>query len=192
MSSAVTDRERKLIIELLLHRISEDHFLREFPVASEQAASAAGLAMLRAATPSDPAGVEFGLYLGHRFGITPDYLDVLCELATASWHERHEDVVDALAKLKSPTSVDALFNAALTRHAYRDYDESETLAVKVTWALRRIETPEALEKLGALRRSSNRIVSSEATRRLEDIARSGKTSTAKELAKAELMDRPPE
>jgi hypothetical protein len=187
MSSVVSEREKKLVIELLLHRMSEDQFLRDFPLGSEAAASAAGLAMLREAVrTSDPVGVEFGLYLGHRFGISADYLDVLCELATANWHQRHEDVVAALGKLKSPMSVDALYNAALLRHPYREYDDSESLGVKATWALRAIETPESIEKLGMLLRSDNKILSAEAEMRLEDIRRSSRTTTASELAELQL------
>jgi hypothetical protein len=187
VSSVVSEREKKLIIDLLRHRISEDQFFHDFPLASEGAASAAGLAMLRqAARVSDPVGVEFGLYLGHRFGISADYLDVLCELATSSWHQRHDDVIDGLSKLKSPKSIDALFIAATTQHSYRDYDDSETLGVKATWALRSIETAGAIEKLGLLLRGSNKILSSEARLRLEDLQRSAKTTTAKELARAQL------
>jgi hypothetical protein len=187
MSSIVSERQQKLIIDVLLHRMSDEQFLRDFPLASEQAATDAGLAMLRAAArTSDPVGVEFGLYLGHRFGFSADYLDVLCELATSSWHQRHEDVVDGLAKLKSPLSVDALVASATTRHRYRDYDDSETLGVKATWALRHIESPAAVEKLGLLLRGDNAILSSEARFRLEDIQRSAKTTIAKELATAQL------
>jgi hypothetical protein len=187
MSSVVSERQQKLILDLLLHRMSEVQFLRDFPLASEQAASDAGLATLRAAArTSDPVGVEFGLYLGHRFGFSADYLDVLCELATSSWHQRHEDVVDGLAKLESPLSVDALVASATTRHRYRDYDDSETLGVKATWALRHIETPAAIEKLGTLLRGDNTILSAEARLRLEDLQRSAKTTIAKELAMAQL------
>jgi hypothetical protein len=130
--------------------------------------------MLReAARVCDPVGIEFGLYLGHHFGFAPEQLAVLCELAKADWHQRHEDVVDALSQLNLPGSEEALYAAATSRHAYRDYDESESLGVKATWALSKLQTLGAIETLGALLRDDRAILCSEARQRLEDLARSG-------------------
>jgi hypothetical protein len=108
--SSVGNREQRLILDLLLRRKSARQFFEEFPVKPDDAA-APGLAMLqRALAERDSVGVEFGLYLGHRFGISLKYLDVLLALAGEKWHERHEDVIDGLAKLRSPQSIDVLYH----------------------------------------------------------------------------------
>jgi hypothetical protein len=181
--SAVSERELSLILDLLLSRISEDEFHRQFPIVPG-AASAAGLAMLqRAVQTPDPVGVEFGLYLGHRFGISPEYLDVLIALAGASWHERHEDVVDGLAKLKAPTSVDALYGLALAKYTYREYDDACSLGVKSIRALGAIQSVEAVERLAALLRCGNDILVSQAERQLLRMECSGASETVRDAAR---------
>lgn len=123
--------------------------------------------LARALRDRDATGVEFGLYLGHRFGISEEYLDVLIELATAPWHERHEDVVDALAKLKSPKSVDTLVRTAMTSLRYRDYDEFNSLGVKCVHALAKIGTKEAVAGLRALMGSGDENLEQEARAQLD-------------------------
>jgi hypothetical protein len=119
--SFVSPDKQQLILDLLLQKVSERDFYSRFPTTPSEA-SASGAAMLRRALEEqDRVAVEFGLYLGHRFGITPDYLDALEKLAGTAWHERHEDVVAGLAKLASPSSV-----IALRTRRYRDPRISRT------------------------------------------------------------------
>lgn len=167
--SVVGERERRLILDLLLKRISEDEFYRSYPLARGEASHAGQVMLARALKERDAAGAEFGLYLGARFGITDEYLDVLLELATAPWHERHEDIVDALAILKSPKSVDTLVRAATTSYPYRDYDQFNSLGVKCVYALAKIGTPEAVAGLRKLKNSGDPNVAREAGRHLRRI-----------------------
>lgn len=188
-SSTVSDRECALIVGLILDRISEDRFLREFPVGPAGPRAAALAILKRAAQAKDPVGVEMGLCLGHRFGMSMDFLEILCELVEADWHKRHEDAVSGLAKLKSPASVDVLYGAALSRHAYREYDEAYSLGVKAIYALAAIQTSEAIEKLGMLMRCNNDILASEARMRIEELEHSGATNATKEAARR-LLESP--
>ncbi len=134
-------------------------------------------------------GVEFGLYLGHRFGISPDYLDALLGLASADWHERHEDVVDGLAKLKAPASANGLYEAALAHHPYRDYDEANALGVKAVRALGSLQTHEAIVLLGRLLHSRNPALTSEVRAQLTRIESGTKSdalrTTAREVLRSE-------
>jgi hypothetical protein len=180
--SSIRKRERQLILGLLLSRISEDEFYREYPTKPEEASSV-GLAMLRRALQErDPVGVEFGLYLGHRFGISPDYLDVLLSLASADWHERHEDVVDGLAKLKAPASASRLYEAALAEHPYRQYDEANTLGVKAVRALGSLQTQEAIVLLGRLLCGGNAALKSEALAQLRRVESGAKSDVLRVAA----------
>src|SRR6266542_204698 len=148
--SFVGERERGLILDLLRGQIREDEFYRGFGIKPGEGSSTGRAMLRRALREKDPTGVEFGLYLGHRFGISDEYLDMLLDLAVASWHERHEDVIDALAKLKAPKSVDALFRTALTSFPYREYDEFNSLGMKCVRALAAIQTKDAIARLGDL------------------------------------------
>ncbi len=140
----------------------------------------------RALEERDPVGVEFGLYLGHRCGISQDYLDVLLALGVESWHERHEDVVDALAKLKALASVDVLFRTALVNYPYRAYDESNALGVKCIRALGAIQTREAISRLGELMCSGSGVLKMEAETQLGRIERSGLSEMARDVAREVL------
>jgi hypothetical protein len=189
--SFVPERQRRLILDLLLGRLSEEQFFQEFP-ASRDDASSVGLDMVRRAIQErDAVGVEFGLYLGHRFGVSPSYLDALIELVGANWHERHEDVVDGLAKLKAPASIDALYQAALAEHSYRDYDEAHSLEVKAVRALAAIHTGKAIERLGELLRHANSTVQSETRAQLTKIVSNADSEVLRTAAREALLSDAP-
>lgn len=180
--SFVSEREQRLILDLLSGRISEEDFYREFPTNPGEV-SAVALAMLqRALQERDPVGAEFGLYLAHRFGITNNFLDVLLALANVPWHQRHEDVIEGLAALKNPASVDALYQAALARHPYLEYDDAFALGTKSIYALGAIETREAVSRLGELLHCGNSILETEAKAQLKRIAKAGRSDSARNAA----------
>jgi HEAT repeat protein len=188
MSSVLSERQQALILEFLANRLPEHAFFREFPVSPGGPSENAVNLLKQAALLKDPIGVEFGLHLGHRFGFSPEANDVLCELAVADYHERHEDVVDALSVLRSPASVDALYAAATSQHRYRDYDEAHSLEVKAARALKAIGTLEAVAKLGLLLRTNNVVVAAAARRQIEHLAASASTDAVRELARHMLVD----
>jgi hypothetical protein len=85
--------------------------------------------------------------------MSPEMFHILVKLSEAEWHNRHEDVVTALDKLHDSRSVEALYHAALKRHAYLDYDDDRALAVKAIWALGKLGDTEADQKLRLLAES---------------------------------------
>ncbi len=79
-----------------------------------------------------------------------EYIDCLNIILTQSWHYSHETIAGYLQLMKSPTSVDALLKTAQMKFEYLEYDNSEALARKCTWALADIGTDlskSALKKL---------------------------------------------
>lgn len=84
-----------------------------------------------------------------------------------SWHYRHEDIASLLQDAKSPTSIDALNKAVMTKFGYLDFDDSYALAVKCIWALGEIGTPEAMDKLTKLSKSDNKIIRDNAINQLK-------------------------
>ena len=120
----------------------------------------------RATQFQDAAMVEDALAHAFNAGLHVKMSSLLITLAEARWHTRHDDVVSALQRLRSPEAVDALERVALTAHTYLDYDEFSGLARKCTWALADIGTPAAYQALERLARSPNPSIAGYATKRI--------------------------
>jgi len=76
-----------------------------------------------------------------------DYVAVLIDLLLEDWHYKHEDIALELQRIQSPLAVDALHQTAIKKFAYLDYNYSHALARKCTWALCKIGTEEAKQRL---------------------------------------------
>ena len=124
----------------------------------------------QARTTRDADSVEAALTVAFQRGLTPSLVPLLCDLILDDWHTRHEDIALALEELRDPHSIDALARAALSSHAYLDYDENFGFARKCTWALARIATHEAFERLRELARCSNPTIAAYASKRLPNVA----------------------
>lgn len=96
-----------------------------------------------------------------------DVVPTLVALLRASWHTRHEDVARWLQQLRDPRAVDALFDAALTKHAHFEHDSSYAFARKCTWALADIGTPEARAYLTRLASGDDAEIAGYAQKRLD-------------------------
>lgn len=145
--------------------LSEDLFLKHFQTYGGESLV---LGLLKQAKDErDSDGAEYALLVGFKLGFKSDSSVVLSELLTAPWHEKHEDIAIALRQLKAECSVDALYETALTKYDYLDYDDSYALAVKCIWALGTIGSQVATEKLKLLEKSENEIISEEAAKQLE-------------------------
>lgn len=182
------ERERNLIVALATGRMSEAEFCRELPTTPDEAIRLSLRIFTTALRERDPVGVESGLILGHRFGFGSEHFDLLVELAHETWHQSHEDVVDALATFRSPSSVETLVQTALSTFDYLDYDESYALGVKCIWALGEIESESAVNGLGRLRKSSNSILESEATAQLVRLKEDARSESIRVMARQTLED----
>jgi hypothetical protein len=141
------NQPRKLIFDFTAGNISRDEFLRAYPVNVEQDSKHIQQLLSDALSCKQAEDVECALLLGFEFGFSADCVDVLCRLLDADWHQKHEDIVRVLQQLRSPSSVDALCRATSMRHQYLEYNDSTALAIKCVWALSKIGTQAALDKL---------------------------------------------
>lgn len=190
----VDERQKRLVIDLALKRVSEEDFLRSFPASPDQRQSL-GLEVLRfALSEKDPDAVECGTILGYHFGMTTDYVDVLGALALVDWHRDHEDVVFALGKLKSPRSVEPLFLAAQKSHGYLqasapdDGDGHFELRSKCIHALANIGTIESLARLEELyARFNDPPLKAKIVRRYRHLAAQGASEEVRKEAQAALL-----
>ena len=167
----MTEVQRKLCRDLIIFpngqgRITKEEFLRRFPSAVEHGKLASRL-LEDAYRAQDGDGLECALTIGFAFGFAPEHTKTLCHLVEADWHVRHEDVVSALDKLRSPGTVEALFRVTQWIPKSLEYDDSRALAVKAIWALGKIPGTEAETKLETLARSENTILRQNAVEQLE-------------------------
>jgi hypothetical protein len=122
---------------------------------------------LRAALDDrDPSEVDLVLNDYFAAGLSDDFSPLLIELAEATWHRRHEDVVSIIQDLRSGGAEQALERLAQTRFAYLAYDDGHALARKCTWALADIGTDTARDALDRLSLVPDQIVAGYAQKRL--------------------------
>lgn len=123
--------------------------------------------LLSAIQDKDARAFESALRGAFEVGLPKDLSDILASALVMPWHTRHEDLASALQTLKAPAAVNALYDAALSRHEYLAYDETFGLARKCSWALADIGTPDAKKRLEQLARCPNPVVARYATKRLD-------------------------
>jgi HEAT repeat protein len=138
-------------------RSKKEAFLREFREASDGRILANTL-MVEALVSRVPEYVEAALLVGHVYGFTDESVDVLLTLLRQDWHQRHEDIVLALAALKAPRAVEDLDWATRWVPSYLEWDENRVLARKAAYALGAIDTPEARAAIFALSKDADPVI----------------------------------
>ena len=101
-------------------------------------------------------------------GAELEYTPYLNQLLGIKNHYRHEDIAQTLQSLKSESSVDILFKTATVKLEYLNYDNSEALARKCTWALADIGSKKAKEALEILSKNQDSVIANFATKRLNN------------------------
>ena len=97
------------------------------------------------------------------------YVTILNALLNCEWHYQHENIVMILQKLKSPSSVSYIYKEVITDREYLDYNNNESKIVKCLWALSKIGTEQALQKLYILVNDENQVIRHHAIEQLERI-----------------------
>ena len=86
------------------------------------------------------------------------FVDILCKLSKEEWHERHEDIAIYFMEMELPSTVECLYELAISDfEKYRD-DEYCQLVEKCCYALGAIGTEDAKEKLKLLAKSDKDII----------------------------------
>lgn len=164
----MNDLEEKLILELALNSISKNEFLKKFPVKILENTKYLKDLLETALRLKDPDLVENALILAFTFDlVTIEHIAILCDLLSVEWHREHENIAMLLQQLKAPRSVESLYNAALTKYEYLNFDDSYALAVKCIWALGDINTDLSRGMLDKLSKSENEIIKENALKQLK-------------------------
>lgn len=148
-------------------KITDEEFLKLFPCTQENVENFIDDILKNAHSSKDLKEVEYALYIGFHFGFTRKHEDNLIHLLGGDFHYKHDDVVRALAKIKtkSDDAVNALYNCALSEYDYLADDREDgnyMLAWNCIYALAKIGSKYAVEKLKALSRGSTPEIKSKA------------------------------
>jgi hypothetical protein len=165
----MTNEEKQLLNKFYLRQISEGDFLERYPVDLKKNEKHIYLSIKEAYDTQN--GDDLGLALTLAVFATPicytdEFVELLCLLLKAKWHYQHENIATMLQSIKSPKSIDTLYDTVLTKFDYLDYDDSIPLAVKCIHALGEINTEYAKEKLRFLAGSDLAIIKEKAKKQL--------------------------
>lgn len=159
--------KKKLIVSLMKNDIDLSRFLNKFNEAHGELDICNELILAREA--KDGEFVDLLLYLAAVVSYEFKCIDVLNDLITDDWHEKHEELVRLLDFYKSASSVNSLYYAALLKLSYRDYDEDFVLADKCIRTLAKINNKDAIEKLKLLSAANNDAISNSAKKQLKKL-----------------------
>ncbi|BBM57267.1 hypothetical protein JMUB4039_1245 [Leptotrichia trevisanii] len=84
-----------------------------------------------------------------------DFIDILCKLSKKEWHERHEDIAIYFMEMELPSTVECLYELAISDFEKYRWDDNFALVRKCCFALGDINTPKAKEKLELLANNLN-------------------------------------
>jgi hypothetical protein len=167
------ETDKKLIEDLLSEKVTRDEFLQLFSVNLDINNGYILEQLNIAYTTTDSDLLDYVIPVvsfDTNFPNTEKYVQIFCQLLREDWHYRHEDIVSLLEGIKSPNSIEDLFDTASKKFEYLDYDETYSLARKCTYALAAIKSPLAVEKLNLLANHEIEILSGYAKQRLAAIS----------------------
>ena len=95
-----------------------------------------------------------------------DFIDILCKLTKEEWHEKHEDIVFYLQKMELPSTIDCIYELAISNFEKYRWDDNFALVRKCCYALGDINTPKAKEKLELLLQSDEEMIRKHALEQL--------------------------
>jgi hypothetical protein len=186
---SLAEELRRLGGDLVTGKVSDTQFFAAFQTSAEDAPQF-GLRVLRQAlSEHDARLVDFGAYVGHRFGFVQEHAELLMQLAEAPWHQSHENIVFGLNKLRDARSVDVLCRTTRAKYAYLEYDDTFSLGVKCIWGLAAIADQRALDCLDQLASSGNEVYRDSVIQQLTRVLMKPATEQTR-LVVASLLERP--
>ncbi len=159
--------KKSLILKLMMNQLNISDFMCQFGDCSGNVDLCKELTIARVA--EDAELVDLLLYLSAVVNYCYYDVDILNQLMTDPWHQKHEEVVRLLAYYKHPSSVNHLYEAALLNLDYRDYDEDFVLANKCIRALEKIQDQNAIEKMELLANADNKLIRQYAQKHLNRV-----------------------
>ena len=157
----------EVIFARIRHEITTEQFAEKYPVEPGKEQEHVEELLLYAISTRNSRDVLAAVIMGSWFGFSESCVPLLNALLTEDWHKSHEEIVLKLQQLRDPSSVEPLYQAALLRLDYMDYDDSCVIASNCCWALGDINTAEADEKLRELMKQEDPIIAEYAREQFE-------------------------
>lgn len=161
--------KKDLILKIMIKQINLSEFLCQFGDGSGELDLCKELTIAREA--KDAELVDLLLYLSAVVKFDYYDVDILNQLVTDPWHQKHEEIVRLLEHYRQPSSVNPLYEAALLNLDYRDYDEDFILANKCIRVLEKIQDQNAIEKMELLASADNELIRQYAQKHLNRVRR---------------------
>lgn len=161
--------KKDLILKLMMKQINISEFLCQFGDGSGELDLCKELTIAQEA--KDAELVDLLLYLSAVVKFDYYDVDILNQLVTDTWHQKHEEILRLLDHYRQPSSVNPLYEAALLNLDYRDYDEDFILANKCMRALEKIQDQNAIEKMELLASADNELIRQYAQKHLNRVRR---------------------
>jgi hypothetical protein len=165
----MTLQERKIAEDFYFGRISKDDFLKIFPIDLAKDKKYIYNIIKDSADRKDPEGLDLALSLilfDWKIVFSEGIIELLSSLLKEHWHFSHENIVAMFQEIKSPTTIDVLYETAITKYNSVTYMETYSLARKCIHALGDINTDYAKEKLELLASSDIAIIKEKAEKQL--------------------------
>ena len=163
------ENKKALILKLMMKQINLSEFLCQFGDGSGVLDLCKELTIAREA--KDAELVDLLLYLSAVVKFDYYDVDILNQLVTDPWHQKHEEIVRLLDHYRQPSSVNPLYEAALLNFDYRDYDDDFILANKCIRVLEKIQDQNAIEKMELLASADNELIRQYAQKHLNRVRR---------------------
>jgi hypothetical protein len=129
----MNDIDQKLLGSLLSNKITDQYFTENYSGDLSDGAKHVEKILNEALTSKNADQVDFAMSLASYFRFwNANLVDILNKLLLWDWHYRHEDIVSLLQGMKSPSSIEPLFQTAFKKFDYLNYDDCYGLARKCT------------------------------------------------------------
>jgi hypothetical protein len=165
----MTENEKVLVMDLVMDRLTKSEFLQKYPVNPQCDRTYIPRMIDDALSRKDGDQLAYVLLIYFVFGCANLNAELLCKVLPGDWHKDHENITSILQNLKDPVSVNSLYDVALAKYPYLEFDDNYALAVKAIWALGDIGNEAARDKLKLLAQSEIEVISENAKYQLSRI-----------------------
>jgi len=166
----IDDQRKNLIIDLTLNKIDIDQFYSDYPDDIRNDGSYVGKILSRAREEKDSVALELMLCLrSFQKEVEPtlSHQELLKAILLESWHHLHEMILDGLDWDSDSSTVEAIYQTAVSRWGYLDDDDNVYLTIKCIYALSSIHSAEAVRKIYIFLDNEDRRIRDVAAREVE-------------------------
>ena len=169
------DLSKDLFLRYFGNKITQDELYVSIGVKDAEFEQFLLIKMILAYKQEDAEMIEyfiFTIFLAEDELNISSFLDILNKLILCKWHEKHEDIVLLLQKIRDSESVGCLYQAIFLRPAYLKWDDNYSFERKCIHAIAKCGNQEAVNKLKLLVTSNNEIIRLCAERQLQKVQNS--------------------